>query len=167
MAVSLLALAPLVPACAQASPVAAPAAPATGACSAGHPTKVPLTILHGPGGATLAFAPVTVGRKGPFLFTLDTGASQSLIDSRLARALGLKALGHSQTPVMGVTGQARAKIIKLTSWRAGSMPLPAAAILSLPVAQHNGPVGLLGSDTLSRFHSVEVNYAQGSLTFCA
>jgi hypothetical protein len=47
------------------------------------------------------------------------------------------------------------------------MPLPAAAILSLPVAQHNGPVGLLGSDILSRFHSVEVNYAQGSLTFCA
>jgi predicted aspartyl protease len=110
---------------------------------------------------------VTVDRKGPFLFTLDTGASVSLIDSRLARALRLKTLGQSQTTVMGVTGQARATIIKMTSWRAGSMSLPAAAILSLPVAQHNGQVGLLGSDILSRFHSVDVNYAQSSLTFCA
>jgi predicted aspartyl protease len=115
----------------------------------------------------LAFAPVRVDGKGPFLFTLDTGASQSLIDSKLATALRLKTLGRTRTPVMGVTGQTRAKIIKVTSWRAGSTPLPAATILSLLVAQHNGPVGLLGSDILSRFHSVEVNYAKGILTFCA
>ena len=55
----------------------------------------------------------------------------------------------------------------MTSWRAGPLPLPGATILSLPVARHNGPVGLLGSDILSHFHSVEVNYAKGRLTFCA
>lgn len=166
-AVSLLALAWLVTACTQVSSASAPTAPATRACSSGHPTKVPLKILHGRSGATLAFAPVMVHGKGPFPFTLDTGASQSLIDSKLAHTLRLKTLGRTQAPVMGVTGQARAKIIKMTSWRAGSMPLPAATVLSLPVARNNGPVGLLGSDILSHFHSVEVDYAKGSLTFCA
>jgi predicted aspartyl protease len=161
----LLALAWLVPACAQISPVSAPAAPA--ACSSGRPTQVPLKIIRGQSGATLAFAPVTVNGKGPFLFTLDTGASQSLIDSRLATRLRLKTLGPTRTPVMGVTGQAQAKIVKITSWRAGSTPLPAATILSLPMARHHGFVGLLGSDILSRFRSVEVNYAEGRLTFCA
>jgi hypothetical protein len=149
----LLALAWLVPACTQISSASAPAAPATGACSSGHPTQVPLKIIHGPGGATLAFAPVRVQGKGPFPFTLDTGAAQSLIDSKLAHVLRLKTLGRTRTAVMGVTGQARATIIKMTSGRAGSMPLPAATILSLPVARHGGPVGLLGSDILSRFRS--------------
>lgn len=163
----MLALVWLVPACTQISSVSAPSAPAPVVCSPGRPMQVRLKIVRGQSGATLAFAPVIVNGKGPFLFTLDTGASQSLIDSKLAAALRLRTLGRTRTPVMGITGQAQAKFVKVTSWRAGPTPLPAATILSLPVARHNGPVGLLGSDILSRFHSVEVNYAKGRLTFCA
>jgi predicted aspartyl protease len=173
LAVSLPALAWLVAACTQVSSASAPpathtASSAEASCSHGHHTRIPLKILHGPSGATLAFAPVTVDGKGPFPFTLDTGAAQSLIDTRLARHLGLKLVGRTMTPVMGVTGQAQAEIIKITHWRAGSMPLPTATILSLPIArQGDGAVGLLGSDILSHFRSVEINYASGSLTFCA
>lgn len=52
----------------------------------------------------------------------------------------------------------------MTSWRAGSLPLPAATSLSLPVARHTGTVGLLCSDILSHFHSVNVTCAKGRLT---
>jgi hypothetical protein len=35
------------------------------------------------------------------------------------------------------------------------------------VARPGGPVGLLGSDILSHFHAIEVDYRRGTLTLCS
>jgi hypothetical protein len=40
-------------------------------------------------------------------------------------------------------------------------------VFSLAIQPHQGPLGLLGSDVLSRFRSIEVDYANGQLTLCA
>jgi hypothetical protein len=52
--------------------------------------SVPLLVLKGTDGATLALAPVYVDDQGPFAFALDTGASHSVIDEDLADQLVLQ-----------------------------------------------------------------------------
>ena len=42
------------------------------------------------GRQVLALVPVTIDGKGPYTFALDTGASQSLVDSQIARDLRVR-----------------------------------------------------------------------------
>ena len=136
-------------------------------CSSGGQKSVPLKVATGPSGSILAFVPVSVDGKGPFPFTLDTGAAQSLISARLAQQLHLHVVGKTRAPVMGITGGARAEIVSVPSWKVGQTSLPSHEVFSLAIQPHQGPLGLLGSDVLSRFRSIEVDYANGQLTLCA
>jgi Aspartyl protease len=119
---------------------------------------------------TLALVPVFIDGHGPLPFALDTGASRSLISATLAQRLGLPRHG-SAGMLQGVTGAASAENFAVASWRAGPVALPRSLIAAIgspsPSAGASGalrgPVGLLGSDVLSRYGKIAIDYDKGLL----
>jgi Aspartyl protease len=117
---------------------------------------------------TLALVPVFIDGQGPLPFALDTGASRSLISPGLAERLHLPARG-SAGMLQGVTGAASAENFAVASWRAGTITLPPSLIAAIgsstagAVARPHGPVGLLGSDVLSRYGKIAIDYDKGLL----
>jgi aspartyl protease len=120
---------------------------------------VRLKVIAAKGRNTIALVPIWVNGRGPYPFALDTGASQSLIDSSLVRALGLRVVGRS-APLHGITGGGRGQSVQIRNWRAGGVRLPAETISSFKLlsGRGNGPAGLLGSDVLSRYGKIAVDY---------
>ncbi len=122
--------------------------------------SIPLLVLEGPGGATLALAPVYIAGHGPYAFALDTGASHSVIDRELAEQLGLPTAG-SAVEVTGVAATAEAGQVRVGGWRVGDVQLPGDTVVSLALSEPNHRLkmrGLLGSDVLSRFGAITVDY---------
>jgi hypothetical protein len=138
---------------------------------------VKLTVIAKTGAqrAALALVPVRIDGQGPFPFALDTGASRSLISAQLARKLHLAQIAPAK-PVAGVAGTGAAYLVRVGNWTAGTAPLPPSLIDVLlqestdhrrphrparPAVQ--GPVGLLGSDVLSRYGKIAVDYDKSIL----
>jgi Aspartyl protease len=117
---------------------------------------------------TLALVPVYIDGHGPLPFAVDTGASRSLIAAALAVRLRLPARGSAGT-LQGVTGAASAENFAIDSWRAGNISLPPSMIAAIGSAAGatatglRGPVGLLGSDVLSRYGKIAIDYDRGLL----
>ena len=125
---------------------------------------VPLQVMK-QGKQVLALVPVKINGAGPFTFALDTGASRSLVDSQLAANLHVKKVG-SMGKVGGVAGVTKVLLIKVRSWSAGPVKLPATTIAmsNLPFGNaYVGIQGLLGSDMLSRFDVVTIDYGREQL----
>jgi predicted aspartyl protease len=122
---------------------------------------VQLIVVRGAAGNTLAFVPVYINKQGPFKFTLDTGASESTIDWELAQRLALPADGDPVT-VTGVGSVSEAIPVRVEKWRLGKdveLPSQHLVMLHLAVADRkSGIQGLLGSDVLSQFGAVLVDY---------
>ena len=130
----------------------------------GAASRVQLKVLK-QGTAAIALAPVCVAGHGPYPFVVDTGAGSSVFDSQLVKELHLAANGPAastgavncnatQTPVSG------------PSWSLGSVPLAAQTINSIDIpgfGLRSSPAGLLGSDVLSRFGAVQLDYQHQSL----
>ncbi|MCW2968520.1 MAG: hypothetical protein JWM71_2292 [Solirubrobacteraceae bacterium] len=119
----------------------------------------PMRVVRTADGEVASVVGVTIGKR-TFPFIVDTGAASTVIDIRAARKAGLlKPIGHSYK-VAGVGGKARAVPIVLKSWAVGPVPLPSLRIdaTNLRQAAGGGPVGLLGSDVLSRFRSVTLDF---------
>lgn len=123
------------------------------------------------GTATLALVPVKVGGKGPYPFVLDTGAAISGINADLAANLKLAKTGKS-AEVSGVAASARVPLVSVKHWSVGGTPLRPATIgaLDFPRSRTGSKgspsiAGLLGSDQLSRFGSVTVDYGRQELRF--
>ncbi|MCL4533969.1 MAG: retropepsin-like domain-containing protein [Bacteroidetes bacterium] len=150
--------------CGQLGQTSSAPSPPAGEVAEGGQT-VSLQIVQGQGGAVLALIPVSIQGQGPFPFALDTGATTSLIDTNLATQLGLQVVGHVQQ-VTGVTGSEPAELVKVNQWNAGNISLPpiTATSVNLPGPQHGGGLqGLLGSDVLSTYGTVIVDYQRGIL----
>lgn len=134
--------------------------------SYGSGTTIPVRVLRGSDNATLVQVPVYIGNKGPYQFILDTGASISLIDRALALRLNLPTSGSRQ-PVSGVGGIEQVVFVSVAQWRMDSLALPKTAIASgvLP-NDRGGPSiqGLLGSDLLSQFGKITLDYNAATLT---
>lgn len=122
-------------------------------------------VVGGTGGARLVLVPVYIQSHGPYDFALDTGAARSLVDSRVANQLRLPSTGTEQA-VTGISGTSEATRVRVSSWRVDSVELPPTTILSLRLPAGGGPTldGLLGSDMLSRFQIVTVNYPAQTVT---
>jgi predicted aspartyl protease len=132
----------------------------------GPPTVIPVKVLRGQDRTVLVLVPITIGGHGPYDFVLDTGASVSLIDQALAQRLGLDSTGTDHS-VSGIGGTVQVTFVAVKSWQMGRLTLPAAQLGSgqLPGDQHDTMErGLLGSDILSQFGAITVNYDSSTLT---
>lgn len=123
---------------------------------------IPIVVVHAKDGATAVFARVVIhGHAYPFL--VDTGATVTLLDPAIARRLHLKRVGKPHR-FCGVTGCSTARRVRLRRWSVGSQPLPNVVVSSAPIAGTGGQAfGLLGSDVLSKFGSVTIDYANHQL----
>jgi hypothetical protein len=137
----------------------------TGATAqAGGGEKVPLTVSV-VAGQVAETADVCIGGQGPFPFVLDTGAGQSTIDAGLAHRLHLAAAGApSEFSGVGCTGTAQP--VSAGFWSLDGVPLVSQQLTAATLPQMGGkgqPDGLLGSDVLSRFGGVRIDFAAGVL----
>jgi predicted aspartyl protease len=126
--------------------------------------KVPLTVSV-VAGQVAETADVCIGGKGPYPFVLDTGAGQSTIDAGLARTLGLPSAGPA-TEFAGVGCTGTARPVSVGAWSLDGIPLGAQQLTAATLPQMGGkgePVGLLGSDVLSRFGGIRIDFAAGAL----
>jgi predicted aspartyl protease len=125
---------------------------------------IPIVILKARDGERLAVARVVVHGRA-FAFVIDTGSSKTLVDVALARQLHLKTVGKPIT-VTGVGCSETASKVRLNRWSIGGQALPSIVATSSVIAGANGHAfGLLGSDVLSRFGTIAIDYAHGELTF--
>ena len=132
-------------------------APTTTAARPAGPPSIRLRVVSGSAGVW-AFAKVFIGGKGPFTFTVDTGASHSIVDYDVVRRLHLRTIGEPLT-VTGITCRGSAARLRMAKWRVGRVKLPAAEIQTIDMPDPGGGVdGLLGSDILSTFGTISVDY---------
>ncbi|HVT42337.1 MAG TPA: aspartyl protease family protein [Acidimicrobiales bacterium] len=134
------------------------------ATTSGGATSVPITVSTVAGQVAESLN-VCLAGKGPYPFVLDSGAGQSTIDAGLARRLHLAAAGPaSQFAGVGCTGTARP--VSSGSWSLDGVALAPQQLTAATLPQVGGkgePVGLLGSDVLSRFGAVRIDFGAGRL----
>jgi predicted aspartyl protease len=143
--------------------------PAASACNgataqADGGEKVPLTVsvVAGQVAETLD---VCIGNQGPYPFILDTGAGESTIDAGLAHRLNLASAGAA-TEFTGVGCTGTARPVSVGTWSLDGVALAPQQLTAATLPQMGGkgePVGLLGSDVLSRFGGVRVDFHAGTL----
>jgi predicted aspartyl protease len=122
---------------------------------------VRLYVLEGSGGTALALVPVYINGEGPFAFALDTGASHTLVDLDVARKLNLPKAGRP-TQITGVTGFSEAIPVRIEHWHIGDVELPPWRAVTLKMPNSGRDVklaGLFGSDILSRYGTIQIDYA--------
>lgn len=138
-----------------------------GATASARPAEaasvVHVIVLHSKSGGTVVGAKVKIhGHAFPFL--VDTGASVTLVNPTIARRLHLKTIGKPHR-FCGVTGCSTARRVRLSHWSIGGQPLPPIVASTSPIAGTGGfGFGLLGSDVLSKFGSVTIDYRDKTLT---
>ncbi|MER7407894.1 retropepsin-like aspartic protease [Streptomyces sp. NPDC000070] len=113
----------------------------------------------------MVLASVSIHSQGRFSFVLDTGASVSAVDDDLARKLDLPWTGERE-PISGVIGQDTVRLVDLRDWEVGEVRLPPteAIVVDLDAPHREGPIeGLLGSDVLSDFGRITVDYDKEAL----
>jgi predicted aspartyl protease len=126
--------------------------------------KVPLTVSV-VAGQVAETVDVCIGNQGPYPFILDTGAGQSTIDAGLAHRLHLASAGAA-TEFAGVGCTGTARPVAVGTWSLDGIPLSAQQLTAATLPQMGGkgePDGLLGSDVLSRFGAVRVDFDPGAL----
>lgn len=143
--------------------------PATDGCTAasalpGGGSRVPIEVST-VAGQVAELVNVCIAGQGPFPFVLDSGAGQSTIDAHLARRLHLRAAGQAET-FAGVNCTGLARPVSVGQWSLEGVDLAPQQLTSATLPEIGGkgePVGLLGSDVLSRFGAVRIDFAAGDL----
>jgi predicted aspartyl protease len=131
--------------------------------------EVPLRVA-GRGGAVLLVA-VHINGAGPYNLVLDTGATLTCIDERLASQLDLPRKTGAVGLGAGVGGSGRVALVQVDSIRVGSSSVTnlTACVLDLRHLRDlgaGGVNGLLGLNFLSSFH-VALDFEQRLMTLSA
>ena len=151
------------------APVAPPAVPGiqlpvfekSCAPQPGPPSVVPIRVV----GHAAIVANVCIGGEGPFPFLVDTGGSTTLVDSSLAARLHLALVDGPRT-VTSFTCKRQISFAAVSRWSVGNTTLLPQTV---EVGTAQSPAlpnlaGILGSDTLSSFGAVRIDYRQQTLT---
>jgi predicted aspartyl protease len=109
-------------------------------------------------GATIVVAPLTI-RGRTYQFVVDTGATATVVDQSYAAQLGLVKTKNAPIPVTGVTGTGTAYLATISDWQIGKAKIPTSTITVSNINLGVGLVGLLGSDVLSTFGKITINYS--------
>ena len=100
--------------------------------------------------------PVTIDGQG-FRFALDTGASTSAVNGTVLTAIKAEDTGQDDDFVDASGDTEKSRLFRIDRWSIGSVPLQRMAIVS-NLARPLEVDGLLGSDQLSRFGRVTIDY---------
>lgn len=127
--------------------------------------RVPLRIEH-IDASILTLVPLCVDGHGPFPFVLDTGAPSTLFDTHF---LDFVRLGADAPPeILHQPGCATVLLhVSVPRWSVGPVGLntQSVAVVRMPGFGLSGqPMGLLGSDVLSRFGAIRIDYLARLLT---
>jgi len=126
-----------------------------------RPVTVPLRLA-----GHLPVVRVTVDGAGPFDFAIDTGATASIVDPRLAREGALALAGA--VPVVSMRGSRPVTRVRIARLKAGPVDLGTAAPLVLGLASLRALdakiAGVLGQDVLSGTNLL-VDYRGRTVTF--
>ena len=128
-------------------------------------TRLPITVSE-KAGQVAEMVNVCIDGKGPFAFVVDSGAGESIIAMRLANQLHLDHSGPAQE-FAGVGCVGTAQPVAVSTWSAAGVALSPQSLTAatLPDFGVKGqPVGLLGSDVLSRFGAVRIDFKSQTLT---
>jgi predicted aspartyl protease len=130
----------------------------------GQAVSVPLAVTRAKG-QVIALVSVCIDGKGPFPLVLDSGATSSTVDAQVVHALHLPSAGKS-TKASGASCTTTTKPVTVKKWSIGSVALQGQRIESTTIPNfglHKAPAGLLGSDVLSRFGAVRIDYKDEKL----
>jgi Aspartyl protease len=130
----------------------------------GAPSVVPVRVLSRRDGAEIV-ANVCIANEGPFPFLVDTGAATTLVDSSLAARLHLALVDGPRT-VSSFTCKRQVSFAAVSQWSVGNTTLLPQTV---DVGTVQSPVlpnvdGVLGSDALSGFGAVRIDYRQQTIT---
>ncbi len=132
-----------------------------------RPLVVPVKIVHHKSSVQV-LVQLKIHSK-PFYFLVDTGASVTLIDSTVAKSLGLAAIG-APGKATSIGCSAPIQPVALADWSVGSQALPGSLIPSqrtelagkkiggIPVA------GLLGADLYYLYGTMTVDFKNATMT---
>jgi hypothetical protein len=145
------------------SPYTGPQGPPPAALTQGAGTTVPLTVTPGQGQVSVEVAVRFAG--GPRRsFVVDTGSSQSVVATSVARPQSLRGtdLAQRQATVCSVI---TVPLVRTGPWSVPGQPLHRQLIgrTDFGAISSSGIQGLLGSDQLKRFGWVVLDYAGGRL----
>src|SRR5438034_2916564 len=123
--------------------------------SGNNAAKIPFELT-----GNLILLQARLNESGPLWFILDTGATDTVIDSQLAKALRLKATGR--TVGTGSAGTATALIFKGTSLELPNIEATNLTLYGLPIDFLSAPLGrrisgVIGNDILKQL-VLEVDY---------
>lgn len=138
------------------------ATPTTRSLADGDPFTTKIEVVHSKG-EVLALVAVKV-RGEEVGFIVDTGAARSEITENFAKKLSLKKVGKPvKVAAAGCIGTAQN--VQIDNWNIDGHALPGLTIGSSNLQIANAKlVGLLGSDVWSKFGSIEIDYANETLT---
>jgi hypothetical protein len=108
----------------------------------------------------ITFVGVCIEGAGPFPFVIDSGSSISVVDTQLSRRFHLRQVA---VPLQAAGIGCKATVVpeKVTSWSVGGLALRPQFVVSasLPSLAKGQPLdGVIGSDVLSRFGSIRIDY---------
>jgi len=144
-------------------PYTGPEGPPPVALTQGTGTTVPLTVTSVPGDVSLSVAVRFAGGRRRS-FVVDTGSSQSVVGTSVARAAALKGtdLAQRQATVCSVI---TVPLVHSGPWSVPGQPLRAqlVGVTDFGTISLSGIDGLLGSDQLAHFGWVVLDFTGGRL----
>jgi predicted aspartyl protease len=132
--------------------------------SSGTDLVVPVRVVRPASGGALLAAGVCVDGHGPFRFLVDTGASTTAIDSTVAARLHLRPLVTGRSPGFGCDSTASLAKVGPLTFDGLSLEPQVVVVGTLRSPLTPALDGLLGSDVLSRFGAVRIDFSSGRLT---
>lgn len=127
--------------------------------------NVPIQVQRLSDGGVNILVDIMIEGQGPFTFVVDTGAESSLVDNSTASELHLQQAGRPHQ-IGGIGGSERAVPMAISKWSMGAVRLPPSTVDAAAVQDlsSGNTVGLLGSDVLSQFGNITINYDLKMLT---